>query len=195
MTARLEVIVGPMFSGKTERLIAELHRVGYARKRTRILKPSSDSRTNGSIASRAVMPEGTTRVTKELSAIAIGSEDALVEQFARQDYDVLAIDEAQFMGMYLVPRLRTLLRERRDSDLRIIVAGLDLNFAEEPFGPIPGLLAIANSIEKLTAVCMQCGADNAHLTQRLIAGDASLDVGDIEKYEARCRACYEPPTV
>jgi thymidine kinase len=202
MTSRLEVIVGPMFSGKTERLIAKLHRAQYAKKRVRILKPSHDTRTQGYIASRAVLPDGTTQVTDQLSAVMVHDEDSFWKIVNLNKFDVLAIDEAQFFPLdtpmhdslgWFGRAVRKLLRERRDTDLRIIVAGLDMDFAEEPFGPIPGLLAIADSVEKLTGVCMVCGSDAGYISYRLVSDDKQLVVGDIGEYQVRCRSCYAPP--
>jgi thymidine kinase len=201
MTARLEVIVGPMFSGKTELLIAKLHRAQYARKRVRIIKPAHDTRTQGFIASRAVRPDGTTEVTDTLSAVMVRTEEDFDRVVGPADFDVLAVDEAQFFPLdeplrdslgWFGRALRRLLRERRDSQLRIIVAGLDMDFAEQPFGPIPGLLAIADSVEKLTGVCMICGSDAGYISQRLIPGDKQLVVGDAGEYQVRCRRCYAP---
>jgi thymidine kinase len=202
MTARLEVIVGPMFSGKTELLIARLHRALYARKRIRIIKPAHDTRTQGFIASRAVNPDGTTEVTDKLSATMVRSEADFARLVAPADFDVLAVDEAQFFPLdepmrdslgWFGRAIRDLLRERRDSGLRIIAAGLDMDFAEAPFGPIPGLLAMADSVEKLTGVCMVCGSDAGYISHRIIPGEAQLVVGDAGEYQVRCRSCYEPP--
>ena len=202
MTARLEVIVGPMFSGKTERLIARLHRAQYARKRVRIIKPAHDTRTQGFIASRAVMPDGTTEVTDRLSAVMVRTQDDFRRIVAPFDFDVLAIDEAQFFPLdeplkdslgWFGRAIRGLLRDKRDTNLRIIVAGLDMDFAEEPFGPIPGLLAIADSVEKLTGVCMVCGSDAGYISHRLISDEKQLVVGDAGEYQVRCRSCYAPP--
>jgi thymidine kinase len=202
MTSRLEVIVGPMFSGKTERLIAKLHRAQYAKKRVRILKPAHDTRTQGYIASRAVLPDGTTQITDQLSAVMVHDEESFWKIVNLNKFDVLAIDEAQFFPLDTPMRdtlgwfgraVRTLLRERRNTDLRIIVAGLDMDFAEEPFGPIPGLLAIADDVEKLTGVCMVCGSDAGYISYRMISDDKQLVVGDIGEYQVRCRSCYEPP--
>ena len=202
MTARLEVIVGPMFSGKTERLIAKLHRAQYAKKRVRILKPAHDTRTQGYIASRAVLPDGTTQVTAQLSAVMVHDEESFWKIVHLNKFDVLVIDEVQFFPLdtpmkdslgWFGRAVRTLLRERHDTSLRIIVAGLDMDFAEEPFGPIPGLLAIADSVEKLTGVCMVCGSDDGYISYRMISDDKQLVVGDIGEYQVRCRSCYEPP--
>jgi thymidine kinase len=202
MTARLEVIVGPMFSGKTELLIAKLHRARYARKRVRIVKPAHDTRTQGTIASRAVNADGTVEVTDRLSAVMVRGERDFERVTGTQDYDVLAVDEAQFFPLDTPMRdslgwfgraVRDLLRARRDTGLRVIVAGLDMDFAEEPFGPIPGLLAIADQVEKLTGVCMVCGSDSGYISHRLVGGTRQLVVGDVGEYQVRCRKCYEPP--
>jgi thymidine kinase len=202
MTARLEVIVGPMFSGKTERLIARLNRAQYARKRVRILKPAHDTRTQGSIASRAVTPEGAVEVTATLSALMVRNAADFQRAVADEGFDVLAVDEAQFFPLdepmtdslgWFGRAVRDLLRARAQSDLRIIVAGLDLDFAEQPFGPMPGLMALADTVEKLTGVCMICGSDGGYISHRIVPGDAQLVVGDAGEYQVRCRACYEVP--
>ncbi|MEJ0028104.1 MAG: hypothetical protein WDN01_18920 [Rhizomicrobium sp.] len=202
MTARLEVIVGPMFSGKTELLIARLHRALYARKRLRIVKPAHDTRTQGFIAARAVNPDGTTEVTDKLAAILVRNEEDFWRVAGPEDYDVLAVDEAQFFPLdepmrdslgWFGRAIRELLRCRRHTPLRIIVAGLDMDFAENPFGPIPGLLALADSVDKLTGVCMICGSDAGHISHRIVPGEAQLAVGDAGEYQVRCRVCYEPP--
>ncbi len=204
MTARLEVIVGPMFSGKTELLIAKLHRAQYARKRIRIVKPAHDTRTQGFIASRAVNADGTTEVTDTLSAVMVRNQKDFARVVGACDFDVLAVDEAQFFPLdeplrdtlgWFGRAIRTLLRQRRDTGLRIIVAGLDMDFAEQPFGPVPGLLAMADAVEKLTGVCMVCGSDSGYISQRLVADEQQLVVGDAGEYQVRCRRCYEPPGV
>ncbi|GAA0548760.1 thymidine kinase [Rhizomicrobium palustre] len=202
MTARLEVIVGPMFSGKTERLISKLHRAQYARKRVRIIKPAHDTRTQGYIASRAVNSDGSTEITDQLSAVMVRDEEEFWKIVGLNKFDVLAVDEAQFFPLDTPMRdslgwfgraIRELLRQRCDTQLRIIIAGLDMDFAEEPFGPIPGLLAIADSVEKLTGVCMVCGSDAGYISHRIISDDRQLVVGDAGEYQVRCRSCYEPP--
>jgi thymidine kinase len=204
MTARLEVIVGPMFSGKTERLIARLHRAQYARKRVRILKPAHDTRTQGSIASRAVNPDGTTEVTATLSAVMVRNAADFAAVTADGEFDVLAVDEAQFFPLdapltdalgWFGRAIRDMLRAQAKSDLRIIIAGLDMDFAEQPFGPIPGLLAMADHVEKLTGVCMICGSDGGYISHRIVPGEAQLVVGDAGEYQVRCRSCYEPPGI
>ena len=202
MPAHLEVYVGPMFSAKTERLIAELKRATYAGKRIKVLKPGRDTRTDEFIASRRVNPDGSVTIVDTFPAIVIRTEDELHAVLSPSDYDVLAIDEAQFFpldeGMHdplgwFGRAIRDLLRDKREGNLRILIAGLDLDFAEEPFGPMPGLLSLADTIEKLKAVCMACGDYNAHLSQRLSEVDSQIAVGDAGMYQARCRACFTAP--
>jgi len=204
MPSRLEVIAGPMFSGKTERLIAKLHRATYAKKRILILKPAQDSRTESFIASRVVSEDGTTRTVAKLPAVPVASPDEFRSAITKNHFDVLAIDEAQFFSLdtpvkdslgWLGREIRSLLRRERERSVRIIVAGLDTDFAEEPFGPMPGLMALADSVEKLSAVCMQCGADEAHRTQRLMKSLEQVAIGDLGSYAVHCRTCYVPPSI
>ncbi len=199
MPARLEVIVGPMFAGKTERLIEKLKRASYAKKRILILKPAQDTRTESFIASRELNEDGTTRHTKTWPALLVSSREDFRNALLDTEFDVLAIDEAQFFPLdeprtdslgWLGREVRDLLRLRRESSLRIIVSGLDTDFSEEPFGPIPGLMALADTVEKLSAVCMNCGADNAHRTERLSRDTAQVAIGDAKEYQVRCRICY-----
>lgn len=201
MPARLEVIAGPMFAGKTERLIQKLNRAKFAKKRILIMKPANDTRTENFIASREITEDGSTRHTSTWPALLISSAEDFKSALLDNEFDVLAIDEAQFFPLdepradslgWLGREVRSLLRLRRESSLRIIVSGLDTDFAEEPFGPMPGLMAIADSVEKLSAVCMTCGADNAHRTQRLTKDTAQVAVGDADSYKVHCRMCYAP---
>jgi thymidine kinase len=191
-----------MFSGKTERLIAHLNRATYAKKRILILKPASDTRTT-TVASREVLPDGATRITATMNAHLISSPEEFRKIVATHAFDVLAIDEAQFFPLdtpqtdtlgWLGREVRDLLRARNTTDLRIIVAGLDTDFAEEPFGPMPGLLALADAVEKLSAVCMSCGAEGAHHSERLADNRVQVAVGDAGMYKAHCRSCYSGPS-
>lgn len=198
MPSQLHVIAGPMFSGKTERLIAYIRRAQYGKKRVKILTPAVDTRSGKTIAARAIQKNGTTKVTGELPAIPIRSEAELKRELAKDDYDVLGIDEAQFFpgadkkdGLGWLGRgVRDLLRRRKDDQIRIFVSGLDLDAFEKPFGAMPGLLALADTVEKLSAVCMVCGASDAHFTKRYSKKLAQVAVGDIKEYKAVCRSCY-----
>ncbi len=187
----LEMIVGPMFSGKSEELIRRVRRALIAEQQVQVFYPAQDTRANnGSIMSR----NGLTVLAEQVASIA-----ACRERLAAlpQPPDVVAFDEAQFFDGGLV----SLIEDLMSSGVRVIVAALDLDFAGRPFGEdIPQLLAIADRVDKLTAVCAVCGSEAAVRSQRLVDGrPATKDsplvlVGDTaEGYEARCLRCYEPP--
>jgi thymidine kinase len=186
----LEVIVGPMFSGKSEELIRRLNRAVIARQRVMVFKPTIDDRYHTThVASHAgrVTPAVSVTSTEQVRALLSGQGELLgVSDTALPD--VVAFDEAQFFGAGLVP----LALELADGGVRVILAGLDLDFRGEPFGVMPELLSRAESVEKLTAICVVCGAP-ATRTQRLIGGrparrsDPVVMVGAAESYEARCR--------
>ncbi|MDO4246020.1 MAG: thymidine kinase [Deinococcus sp.] len=185
----LEVIVGPMFSGKSEELIRRLTRSLIARQRVAVFKPAIDNRYHATeVASHA---------GRTLDAVAVPDVAAIRAHLSGQGdllsaspegVDVVGIDEAQFFGPELVP----LALELAEAGVRVVLAGLDLDFRAEPFGCIPDLLARAESVDKLTAICTVCGAP-ATRTQRLIGGqpahfdDPVVLVGAKESYEARCR--------
>lgn len=176
----LEVICGPMFAGKTEELLRILNRLKYAKVDYIIFKPILDSRSKNSIYSRNGQTE---------KAIEIKSASEILEYILKCDkkYQVVAIDEAQFFDQEIIDVCLTL----ANHDFHVIVSGLDKNFKGEPFGYIPQIMAYANKIRKLTAICTQCGCE-AHYSQRLIDGiPASYNsdlilIGDSENYEARC---------
>lgn len=178
---RIELIVGPMFSGKSEELIRRVNRALIARQAVQVFKPAIDDRyTSEAVASHdgrslfAVPVDGVTQLA------------ALIEPTTR----VVAVDEGQFFDDGLV----TLAVRLADLGKRVLVAGLDLDFRAEPFGPMPALLAQAEVVDKLTAIC-SCGRA-ATRTQRLIGGhpahadDPVIQVGASEAYEPRCRECH-----
>ena len=188
---RLEVITGCMFSGKTEELIRRLERVRIARKKIVLFKPTIDNR----YSERAVV----THYGREFAAHLLppGEEslatlERIVGEEAIADATVIAFDEGNFFS----ERLPGLCEDLVAHGKRVIVAGLDLTFAGEPFGPMPALMALADDVDKLHAVCVKCGGE-ATRSQRLIDGkpapasDAVIKVGGTEFYEARCRSCYE----
>jgi thymidine kinase len=177
----IEVVAGPMFSGKSEELIRRVTRAMIARQHVQVFKPALDDRYDAvAVASHA---------GRTLQAEAVADVAALR---ARLDSGtrVVAVDEGQFFDADLVP----LALELADRGRRVIVAGLDLDFRGAPFGPMPELLAQAEVVEKLTAIC-RCGKA-ATRTQRLIAGhpaheeDPVILVGAAESYEPRCRSCH-----
>jgi len=178
---RIETIVGPMFSGKSEELIRRLKRARIARQRVACYKPDIDLRYHRtSIASHSSQTHEACTVTnvEHLKA-------ALLPQL--DEIDVIGIDEAQFFDATIIPLTVELVHLGK----RILLAGLDTTFNAEPFGPIPALMAIADEVTKLSAVCMVCGAPAIH-TQRLGQSQELVLVGAAGLYEARCRTHFEP---
>jgi thymidine kinase len=178
---RIEVITGPMFSGKSEELIRRLKRARIARQRVACYKPDIDLRYHRTaIASHSFQ-------THEASTVATVEElkAALFPQLDK--VDVIGIDEAQFFDTRLVPLVLELVHLGK----RIVIAGLDTTFNAEPFGPIPALMAVADEVSKLSAVCMVCGQPAIH-TQRLGQSQELVVVGAAGVYEARCRAHFRP---
>lgn len=180
---RIEVITGPMFSGKSEELIRRLKRAQIAKRRVACFKPDLDIRySRNAIASHSAQTLDALTVVnvEELKAVLMPMAEVV---------EVVGIDEAQFFDASLVPLTNELVRMGH----RVILAGLDTTFAGEPFAPMPELLAIADEVIKLSAVCMQCGAPAVH-TQRLGSSQSLVLVGAAGVYEARCRACFQPWT-
>ena len=174
----IEVVCGPMFSGKSEELIRRLRRAEIARQRVQIFKPTIDQRFSDShIVSHSELKIRSTSVKNA----------AELEAALDLRTEVIGIDEAQFLGDELVELVVRL----ADMGKRIIIAGLDTDYLGRPFHPIPELLAIADEITKTLAICMQCGNPAKH-TQRLVASQELIVVGAGGMYEARCRRCFEP---
>jgi thymidine kinase len=174
----IEVIAGPMFSGKSEELIRRLRRAAIARLRLQVFKPALDNRYSES----DVVSHSQWRAP---SAAVSRAEDILGRLDPRTE--VVGIDEAQFFD----DALPQVCRHVADLGKRVIVAGLDMDYRAVPFGPMPVLLAIAEQVQKITAICARCGAQAAY-TQRLIASEQQVVVGASGVYEARCRRCHEP---
>lgn len=173
----IEVICGPMFSGKSEELIRRLRRAMIARKRVQVFKPAIDTRySNDEIVSHADV---------RMKSEAVGS---VREVLTRLDWrtEVVGFDEANFLG----PDLVDISNQLADSGKQVIIAGLDTDFMGRPFPPIPELLALAESITKTLAICMRCGNPAKH-TQRLVESEDLIVVGAAGMYEARCRRCFE----
>jgi thymidine kinase len=178
---RMEVITGPMFSGKSEELIRRLKRAQIAKRRVLCFKPDLDVRYHRTaIASHS---------SQTLDAITVANVAALKAELfpVLDEVEVIGMDEAQFFDGSLVPLAMELVHRGK----RVILAGLDTTFAGEPFPPIPDLMAVADEVVKLSAVCMQCGAPAIH-TQRLGASQSLVLVGAAGLYEARCRNCFRP---
>ncbi len=171
----IEVICGSMFSGKTEELLRRLRRARIANQEVVIFKPALDDRY---AADRVVSHDA-----NSLKALPV--KDAAELAALAGNYDVIGVDEAQFFGEDLVGVLQDLALKGR----RVIVAGLDMDFRGKPFGPVPDLLAVAEYITKLHAICQQCGNLATH-SFRLSANEETVELGAKESYEARCRTCY-----
>src|ERR1700746_61499 len=174
----IEVIVGPMFSGKSEELIRRLRRAEIARQRLQIFKPSIDER----YAANEIVSHSGLGIPSDAVSKAAEIMDKLQPRT-----EVVGIDEAQFLGDELVEVCTKLANLGK----RVIVAGLDTDYRGRPFEPMPRLLAVAEEITKLLAICVRCGNPAVH-TQRLVESDELIVVGASEAYEARCRRCFEP---
>jgi thymidine kinase len=177
-TGWIEVICGPMFSGKTEELIRRLTRARIARQRVQVFKPRVDTRSGDEqILSHSA---------RSLVSIPVDSPDELLERVA-PDTQVVGIDEVQFLGPGIVAACETL----ANRGVRVIVAGLDQDYRGRPFEPMPSLLASAEFISKELAICVVCG-NPAGRSQRLSAARSQVAVGGMGDYEPRCRRCYVP---
>ena len=182
----VEVVSGVMFSGKSEELIRRVRRALIARKRIQVFKSHLDDRYGGVF--RISSHDGT-----EVEAHPVSNSVQIAEQ-VKPDMQVVAIDEAQFLDDGVI----SVVNDLADQGIRVIVAGTDMDFRGEPFGPMPKLFAIAERVDKLHAICVLCG-DLATRNQRLIDGvpapaeGPTIQVGGSESYEARCRKCHEVP--
>ncbi|OFY64237.1 MAG: thymidine kinase [Bacteroidetes bacterium RBG_13_43_22] len=171
----IEVITGSMFSGKTEELIRRLRRAQFAGLKVEIFKPSLDKRYS---ESRVVSHD-------EKSILSTPVDNASAILLLAGDVNVVGIDEAQFFDNTIIDVCNKL----ADSGIRIVVAGLDMDFMGKPFGPIPGLLAIAEFVTKVHAICMRCG-NLAQYSFRKSEEEQVVVLGEKDKYEPLCRTCY-----
>lgn len=184
-TGSLEVITGSMFCGKTDELIRRLRRATIARQKVQVFKPIIDDRYS--------VEKVTSHAGSEFAALPIQTASE-IPALLDPDTTVVAIDEAQFFDIQVV----SICHRLADTGLRVIVAGLDTDFRGEPFGPMPVLMAQAERVDKLHAICMVCG-ESASRTQRLVNGrparydEPVVVVGAAEMYEARCRAHHDVP--
>jgi thymidine kinase len=171
----IEVICGSMFSGKTEELIRRLKRAQIAKLNVEIFKPRTDTRYDDTaVVSHDLNSIQSTPVDHSSSILLLGSNT-----------QVVGIDEAQFFDENLPDVCNKLALK----GIRVIIAGLDMDFQGKPFGPMPALLAIAEHVTKVNAVCMQCGSPAVY-SYRTVVSDAKILLGEKESYEPRCRACY-----
>ncbi len=173
---RIEVVCGSMFSGKTEELIRRMKRAKFAKQKVEIFKPSIDTRySDEDVVSHDQNSIHSTPIESSGSLLLLAS-----------DIDVVGIDEAQFFDNGLVE----VCNELANRGVRVIVAGLDMDFKGIPFGPIPALCAIADEVTKVHATCVRCGA-LAYVSHRLISNDRRVLLGEKDEYEPLCRECYQ----
>lgn len=180
---RITVITGSMFAGKSEELIRLARRSLYARKIVQVFKPAVDVRFDEAMV--------VTHMGVRHEAVPVNSVEQL-EAALRPDVQVVLIEEAQFFNESIVDLAVGL----ADEGVEVVLAGLDQDFRRRPFGPMPQLMAVADEVIKLRAICMKCGAPASH-TYRVIDGvpahknDPTILIGALESYEARCRRCYQ----
>lgn len=175
-TGRVEVICGSMFSGKTEELIRRIKRAKFAHQKVEIFKPTIDVRySEEDVVTHEGESINSTPVDNSQSIILLGS-----------DCDVIGIDEAQFFD----DNLANVCNEMARKGIRVIAAGLDMDFKGVPFGPMPALMAIADDVTKVHAICVKCGAQ-AYVSHRLVNVEKRVLLGETNEYEPLCRECYE----
>lgn len=173
---RIEVVCGSMFSGKTEELIRRLKRAKFAKQRVEIFKPAIDVRySEQDVVSHDQNSIPSTPIDSSASILLLAG-----------DIDVVGIDEAQFLDNGLVDVCNSL----ANRGVRVIVAGLDMDFKGVPFGPMPGLCAVADEVTKVHAICVKCGA-LAYVSHRLVKNDRRVLLGETQEYEPLCRDCYQ----
>ena len=173
---RIEVVCGSMFSGKTEELIRRLRRAQFARQKVEIYKPAIDVRySEEDVVSHDKNHILSTPIDSSASILLLSS-----------DIDVVGIDEAQFFDMGLVE----VCNELANRGVRVIVAGLDMDYKGVPFGPMPALCAIADDVTKVHAICVRCGA-LAYVSHRKVEGTQRVLLGETTEYEPLCRECYQ----
>ncbi len=172
---RIEVICGSMFSGKTEELIRRMKRAKFAKQKVEIFKPSLDTRYSDE--------DVVSHDRNAIQSTPIDSSESMM--LLASDIDVVGIDEAQFFD----DNLPDVCNQLANNGVRVIIAGLDMDYKGKPFGPIPALCAIADDVTKVHAICVKCGA-LAYVSHRLIANEHRVLLGEQNEYEPLCRECY-----
>ena len=173
---RIEVICGSMFSGKTEELIRRMKRAQFAHQKVEIFKPAIDTRySDDDVVKKKRIKIHSTPVDNSSSILLLGDE-----------CDVIGIDEAQFFDENLV----AVCNELASKGIRVIVAGLDMDFKGVPFGPMPALCAVADDVTKVHAICVRCGA-LAYVSHRKVQEEKRVLLGEVNEYEPLCRVCYQ----
>jgi thymidine kinase len=173
---RIEVVCGSMFSGKTEELIRRMRRAQFAKQRVEIFKPAIDVRySEADVVSHDQNSITSTPIDSSASILLLAN-----------DIDVVGIDEAQFFDMGLV----NVCNELANKGIRVIVAGLDMDFKGIPFGPMPALCAVADEVTKVHAICVRCG-NLAYVSHRKVPSERRVLLGEVGEYEPLCRDCYQ----
>jgi len=175
----IEIVAGSMFSGKTEELIRRMKRAKIAKQTTEIFKPKIDVR----YSEKNVVSHD----SNSIHSTPVENAKEILSKV--EGIQVVGIDEAQFFGVELIDVCNTL----ANNGARVIVAGLDMDFAGKPFGPIPGLFAVAVYVTKVHAICMKCGS-LAQYSHRLADNKSLVDLGEKDKYQPLCRSCYSSMT-
>ena len=182
---RIEVVCGSMFSGKTEELIRRIKRATFARQRVVIFKPQIDTRYSEE--------EVVSHDRNSVMSVPLSTSAEILDYLSSHatskdgyDFDVVGIDEAQFFGMDLV----AVCNQLANNGVRVIIAGLDMDFQCTPFGPIPALCAVADEVTKVHAICVKCGA-LAYVSHRLVHDQNQVLIGEQAEDEPLCRECYK----
>lgn len=174
-TGWIEVICGSMFSGKTEELIRRLNRARIAKQKVEVFKPAVDTRYDEA--------DVVSHDEKKTASIPVQSASQIL--FYAEDFEVVGIDEAQFFDNELV----NVCNQLAEKGKRVVVSGLDMDFKGIPFGPMPGLMAIAEYVTKVHAICIRCG-NPANYSHRIVADEKLVMLGETDSYEPLCRKCF-----
>ena len=172
----IEVVCGSMFSGKTEELIRRLRRAQFANQKIAIFKPAIDNRYSD--------VEVVSHDFHKITSKPIGDASEMLD--IAPDVEVVGVDEAQFFGANLVDVCQTL----ANKGVRVIIAGLDTDYLGKPFGPMPMLMAVAEDVQKVHAICVKCGS-LAYVSHRTVQNDKRVLLGETQEYEPLCRECYQ----
>jgi len=177
----IEVICGSMFSGKTEELLRRIKRAQFAKQKIELFKPAMDT--------RYAENEMVSHDASAMPSTPVHNASEILLYVSIETVEVVGIDEIQFFDEGIVEVCNTL----ANSGIRVIVAGLDIDYLGNPFGPMPKLLAIAEYVSKVHAICVTCG-DLAHHSHRIVAGNKQVLLGEMEAYKPLCRSCFNQLT-
>jgi thymidine kinase len=174
----IEVVCGSMFSGKTEELLRRIKRAQFAKQKIELFKPAIDT--------RYAETEMVSHDANALPSTPVHNAAEILLYVSIETVEVVGIDEVQFFDEGIV----AVCNQLANAGIRVIVAGLDMDYLGNPFGPMPGLMAIAEYVSKVHAICTRCG-DLAHYSHRIVAGDKQVLLGEKDAYEPLCRACFQ----